>query len=39
VWKRYPVLIGYGAGWGPDVVWTMWRREFHPDITIIQTIT
>jgi len=38
LWKRNPAPTGYEAGWDPDVVWTMWRRESNPDIMIIQTI-
>jgi hypothetical protein len=25
--ERAPLLIGYGAGWAPEPVWTKWRRE------------
>jgi hypothetical protein len=25
--KEPPVLTGYEAGWAPEPVWTLWRRE------------
>jgi hypothetical protein len=25
--KEPPVTIGYEAGWAPEPVWTLWRRE------------